>query len=144
MKSSKPTKKGNKSHLVGTRLNDEQYAEFMDKLHRCKIKQSTYLRELITKGKVDIRYDGQEVIQNMYEIQDNMNNYSHAIMDRLELMEHKAELLEAQVNIMPQELVPAPFRIDLERLGVDVSTLRNEYQQQKENYDKELTENVYF
>ena len=144
MAKSKNTSKNSKTHLVSARLNDEQYAEFMDRLHRYKINQSTYIRELIEHGEVNIRYDGQRVVQTMYEIQDNMNNYSHAVMDRLELMEHKVELLETQANAIPQGLVPAPFRIDLERLGVDVSTIRLDYQQQKENYDKELTEIVYF
>lgn len=129
---------------VSVRLTEEQHAELMDRLDRYKINKSTYLRELITKGEVNVRYDGQKVIKQMCQIQDNVNNYSHAVMDRLEPIERRLGLLEEQVKNIPQGRVPAPFRIDLKRLGVDVSTIRVEYQQQKDEYDKELTDSVRF
>lgn len=132
----------NRYHHVGTRLNDIEYRQFKDIQERSGLKGSEVIRNLISNGKVDVRYDGHIVERKMCQIQDRMNQMAHAVREDIRFLNTRIDCLvgDYKVGSMTKKDLP----LNLGQLKYDAQDISAQFRRSKEELDKELIECVNF
>ena len=133
--------KNNKSHQVNTRLTEEEYQMLSSKSKEAGLKNSDYVRRVISDSKVEVRWDGPKVLHRMYEVQDNANKAYNMIMERIRVDEQRIDSLEELKDV---KLIEPPFRIKLEDVACDLAEIKKDTVEVKMKVDKELTDCVDF
>ena len=132
--------KNNRTHQVNVRLNDAEYERFTSMCQQSQLKSSDLLRKIIETGQVTVRYDGKNVIKEMYRVQDNMNQYAHSVINRIDVLAQKVDSLGKICETDPF----IPFRFNVEKIKCEMEEIRSDFLEKKSQHDKELTNHVYF
>ena len=134
-------KRDNKTHQVNTRFTEAEYQLLLSKTEKAGVKISDFMRKAATDAKVEVRYDAPIVLKRMYEVQNNVNERHHMIMERIRVDEQRIDSLE---NLSGVNLVEAPFRIKREDVACDLAEIKRDTVELKMEADRELTDCVYF
>ena len=75
----KPQKQ--KSYVVSTRLNEDDYKIYLDKINNSGYKKSNFLREVILKNKTKVvnRKDAIHVLYHLNKMGNNLNQQAHVL-----------------------------------------------------------------
>ena len=134
-------KTNNRVHQVNTRLTEEEYQKLSAMSEQSGVTNSKIMRNLLDKGRVEVRYDSQSVRKALYEVQENVNKAQHMIMQKIELLEQKQEHLESLKEL---KTVNPPFRIEVDRVGCEIKETKMNAVERKMNFDKAVTDCVDF
>lgn len=134
-------KKNNKIHQVNTRLTDAEFQKLSSMSKESGVSNSVIIRRFINDGKVEIRHDGDKVMQKVSQIQNEFNKSHHIILQRINVNEQDINSLK-ELNGL--ELKDPPYRIRLEEAACNLARIKDDEIELKMEADKELTDNVYF
>lgn len=140
-KKSNDEKKNNKVHQANARLTDAEYKKLSSMSRESGVSNSAVIRRLINDGKVEIRYDGDKVMQKVTQIQNDFNQSHHIIMQRINVNEQEISSLKSLNGL---ELKDPPFRIRLEEAACALARIKEDETKLKMEVDKEMTDSVYF
>ena len=132
----------NRYHHVGTRLNDIEYRRFKDIQERSGLKGSEVIRNLISNGKVDVRYDGHIVERKMCQIQDRMNQMAHAVREDIRFLNTRIDCLVGDYKV--GGMTKKDLSLNLRQLKCDAQDISVQFRRSKEELDRELIECVNF
>jgi len=134
--------KKNKVHQINVRLDDNEYAKFKADKEKSGLSKSDFMRKIISNSTVNVRYDGKNVIREMHKVQNNINQYYHSVMNRIDVVEQRVDSLE-KINILEKNTeVIVPFSINLETVACETAEIKADVLEKKAMYDKELTDCV--
>ena len=137
----KNQKKDNKIHQVNSRLTESEYQKLSSMSKKAKVSNSALIRRFINHKKVEIRYDGEKVIEEVCKIQSDINRCHHMILERIDKNEQEISSLKALGGM---KLVKPPFRIDIENVACDLAAIKKDTIDLKMKADKELVDHVNF
>ena len=140
-KNSNKKKKDNKVYQVNTRLTEFEFQKLSALSKQAGVNNSTFVRRLISDGKVEIRLDGDKVIQKVSEIQNDFNKCHHMILERISQDEQEINSLKALKGLKLQD---PPFRIRVENVACDLLNIKKDEIGLKMKTDEELSDCVNF
>ncbi len=121
---------------VNVKLSEIEFARLEGKVKETGLNKSDLLRRFINSNdNIVIRYDGDEVVQRVCQVEENLSLVVHECLERCDCLERKFE----EARHIP---CAPPFRVVLPEVRTDLAQVRYDVLKAKAEADEEIKNHV--